>query len=655
MSKVKLSISEKGEVLNATKSSYRPKKPEREATALFSRDEEQGYTIMNKGYTEFNHRNVVEEVNVNQKSFNSYVPPKSEDPDESWRAQTIRPVVRNKLVSIAAHVLVSILYPGIFAQNKNDDEDREGAEVMRMAIEWIIENYNYKRSFVVGIISALVNPAVILNQEFSEVRRTVKEMQDDGTYTKKEILDEVLSGFFTNMVPITELYIANIYEPEIQKQRFLIRTKVVDYEEAKIVHGHKPNFKYVKKGVMTVFNEIDGLFYDLKDDDLQENMVREYTYYNRYLDLELTFIGNVLLCDPEYPMQRADKLYPFAKSGFEPLDDGKFFYYKSAANKLGPDEDLVNTLYNMIMDGTFLALMPPMALYGNEEVSSSVMVPGTVTTLGKDTKLESIAPKSDLRAGLEAIGLVERSITESSQDNQRAGISSDKEQTASEFLTTERNAQIALGLFGKFIGFLVEDIGKLMMGDVLQHLSMPDLDKITSADSVLKYRGLLLPGQNVEGKKLTNKVKFTEDLFGKENLSADEYLSESYKVMNEEGGVNAETRIFKVNPDIFRELKFRVTVSPENLTPKNRSLERALNLELYDRAIQNPLSDQEAILRDFLFESYKPGESDKYISKDPPMEQMFGMDMMGEAKKKNSNFTGQITGSNSLKNAIAQG
>lgn len=640
--------------ITAPVSAYQPKKDELDCIKRFTMDMEMGHLIMHKSYNEFNRRSVIEEINVNQRSFNSYVPPRSDDPDESWRAQTIRPIVRNKLISIASHVTLSTLYPNVFAQNTKSEEDKDTAMVMRDLIEWVINNSNYSRSFVLGVISALVNPAVITNAEFAEVMRTVKEMQKDGSYTKKEVLDEIFSGFFFNLVPPSELYIANIYEPNIQRQRFLIRHKLIDFQEAKIVHGKRPNFKYVQPGVRAVYVEKEDTFYDQFDESLNDSLVSEDTYYNRYLDIEEVYANGILISDAGQPMKRTDKLYPFAKSGYEPLNDGMFFYYKSAANKLGPDEDLINTLYNMIMDGTFLSLMPPMALYGNEEIGSSVMVPGTITSLRENTKLESLSPRSDIRAGIEAITITEKSITESSQDQLQAGISGGQTRTASEILLVEQNAKIALGLFGKSVGFLVEDLGKLMIGDIIDHVTVPEIDKIAGPNDPLKYKTILVPDKVMSGKKVTKSIQFSADMMGKENQTSDQQLSSSFSLLQQEGGMESDLRIVQVNPELFREMKYKVTVSVDKLTPQNKAIEKALNLELYDRAIANPLSDQESITRDFLFETYKPGESDKYMKKGPDMSAMMGAGA-GPTAKPNSNLVGQITGNSSLKTLMTAG
>lgn len=638
-----LDVDKNGKVKN-TPSLFKGTKAEKDATAAALYDWQIGYDIQSKSYAEFNNRSLLQEIDTNQKAFNSYVPPKSEDPDEMWRAQTVRPITRNKLISIAAHVTVTVLYPNVFAQNDRDEEDKEAALVMRDLIEWVIENSNYSREFIIAVISALVDPAVIVHQSFQKVMRTVRYMQETGAFTEKEIVDEILSGFISNVVPVKELMIANIFEHDIQKQRFLMRSRYVDYSEAEQVYGKHKNWKYVTPGVKAVFNDENRTFYDVKDTDCKaSHLVHEVTYYNRTKDLELCFINGIIVTEPNRPNPRLDKRYPFAKSGYEPINNGKFFYYKSAANKLSSDQSIVDTLYNMILDGSFLSLMPPMANYGGEAIDASVSIPGMITDFqNPDSKLEAILPRTDLRAGMESISMVERSMSESSLDPAQMGQSGKGGQTAREVLLQEKNARIALGLFGKMIGFLVEDIGTLITGDIIQYMTMAEVNDIASPKGLVSYKKIVLPNKVMNGKKVTKQIEFSIDDFS-EDMTEDDYMDASFDLLEKEAGT--EKKIYKVNPIALRNLKYKISTNVDELNPKSKALEKALNLELYDRAINNPLADQDSVTRDFLFEVYKPGESDKYIKKAAPTAQP---NFTPDARNVNTNLVGQLTGGNSL-------
>src|SRR3990167_1894506 len=128
-------------------SSFQPPKEVCVLTERIKQDYQTGYNILHRTFEEFNDKSLVERMNVDQKSFNAYVQPKSDDPDEEWRWNGVRPITRNKILSIAAHLAFAMIYPGIFAQNDLDDEDRDAEEIMKYLVEWNIKNSDYELTF----------------------------------------------------------------------------------------------------------------------------------------------------------------------------------------------------------------------------------------------------------------------------------------------------------------------------------------------------------------------------------------------------------------------------------------------------------------------------------------------------------------------------
>lgn len=599
---------------------YSPKESVKKLTARVKQDYAIGHRILHDTHREFNNRSLIQVMNDDQRVFNAFVPAKSSNPDDAWRAQTVRPITRNKVISIAAHTTASLLYPNVFAQNEEDNQDKEAANVMRDLIEWVVKNSNYESSLLFGIISSLVNPAVILQADFNEVMQTIREKKNGKIVTREEI-DYVLSGFSTNIIPVDELLITNVYEYEIQRQRALGRRRFIEYDEAKALWGEASNFKFVQPGVRAIHNETDGMFYEQKDDSLG-TLVEEFTYYNRREDLQLTFVNGILVSDEDQPMKhrnyRGHPCYPFAKSGYEPIDERRFFYYKSCVSKLGPDQNLIDTLYNMVIDGSYLSLMPPLAVMGDEEVNSSVMFPGSVTNFNKETRIEPVNTGLNLTAGFNALQLVEKSMSETSQDDIRSGIPGPIGRTAYETARLEQNARIQLGLFGKLVAQMVKDYGYLLMDNILNHLTVAEVEEITAGETRLKWRSFLLADKVDEGNKVTRKIELNPEPF-EEIYDDEDEENASFEVMEEEGGLDSDTRIYKVNPTLFRKLNFLLSVEADEMLPKNESFEKAFKLEAYDRMITNPLVDQKAVTRDFLLETFARGESSKYLSEDGNM------------------------------------
>jgi len=567
-------------------------------------------TIRATPYEEFNHLTLVSVTDRDRKAFNNYVPARSDNPDEAWHANTVRPVTRNKIISIAAHLTSSLLFPQVYAQNENDEEDRDAGLVMRDLNLWSAQQSKYAFEFVRATVKALVDPAMIMYEGYADVRRTIKEMQDNGSYTIKEIQDEAFSGFLNLLIPVEELFIGNVYESDIQKQPFLFWRRVIDHEEAIQKYGHLEDFKkYVISGVKVFYVQDQRGFYQMYDQNLASNLDEEVIYYDRYQDLELRLVNGVLLDNPDRPLSRADKRYPMAKTGYEIIGGTDFFYYKSLAAKLASDQEVVDTLYNIIIDGSFLQVMPPGVVVGDEEVGGAVIIPGAVTTLAEGSSFQTLQTNNNLQAGLNVLAKVEASLSESSSDPLMSGITPEgTPATAFQIQRQEQNARTILGLFGKMIVRWVEDFGQLRLASILQHLTVAQAAEVTGDSTRLKFHKFLLPPEK-DGAGKSKQIRFDMNM---PELQVDA-LRESFKIMQEED-TNSST-ISVVNPDLFRRNKYLFKVQADFMPTQSEALKKALNLEAYDRAIQNPLLDQEKVTAEFLLESYRPGEADKFMRK----------------------------------------
>lgn len=599
---------------------YQPTDEEKDIRTMIIRQFTLGYQTMYKPRREFNDMSVIGRMTIDQMAFNTYQPNNGAAPEgdliNGWRSNAIRPIVRNKCISIAAHATAQLIFPKIFAYNEQSDSQTDAARVMEDLMEWAAEQSLYVDSSMNSVISALFNPASVTYTEYGEVYRTVKkEKGKDGKWIPSKELDEDLSGFKDTPVPCDELYIENFYENDIQKQGWLIWRRVIGYDLASVKYGDFPNWKYVKPGVQLIYNDANETFYESYDDNMRTESVEEIIYWNKKMDLKLILVNGVLLTDFDNPNPRVDKLYPLIKFGYETMDEGKCFYYKSLAFKMQSDANIINTLYPMIVDGTYLNIFQPMVNYGSETIGSDVIIPGGVTTLtDPNSKLTPIQVGGNLKDGMNTLMEVEKSVSESSEDPIAQGQSPGGDTTAYEISRLEQNANTVLGLFLKMIARYVRQYGRLRVGDILQHLTIVDADKITD-NPKLVYKSFLVKGK---GKFDRKKIQFTDDV-SDEPITGTEKLNKSYDVMSEQNRSGME--IYKANPTLIRELKYQLIISPDVLHPRSEDLERAQKLELYDRAIQlhaDDLEYQNKVQKDFLFGAYKDIKNpEDYQSKAP--------------------------------------
>lgn len=610
-------VNTKGEPVKET-TEYSPTEEETNVRNMILKHFVLGTTNMYTPRVEFNDLSLTGRDQYDQMAFNTYQPNNGEswegNPQSAWRSRAMRPVIRNKCISIAAHATARLIFPKVFAYNDESDEQADAAATMEDLMEWSGDISNYPSIALMRVITALSSPASIGYTEYGEVMRTVKtEKNDKGKWIEKRVRDESYPCFMDAVVPCDQLYIQNFYEPDIQKQGWLIWRKVYAFSEAEIKYsGVYENFKYVRPGVQTIYDDANKTFYNVYDPNMRQEDVEEIIYWNKNLDLKIILVNGVMLTKSDNPNPRNDKLYPFDKFGYEPINN-RFFYYKSLSFKLQHDAEIVNTLYQMVIDGTYLSIFKPMVNVGGEIIASDVIVPGAVTTLSDpNADLRAINVGSDLRSGLETLGVVEKSINESSQEPLQQGQDSGGTQTAYEISKLEQNANTVLGLFLQMIAKHVKEFGKLRLGDIIQYLTLPEVAQI-SGNPELTYKTFFLKGTPKGGKN--KKIDMNSEM--PEELSQDELLDASYDQLEEDKEKDME--ISKVNPIFFRELQYMVTISPDVLNPRSEDLERAYDLEAFDRMIAQPTVFDPIETGKLLLNSNKSTQKtpDKYIAKQP--------------------------------------
>lgn len=615
------------------KSTYDPDKDTQEMRTRIIKDFQIGMVNMWTPRVEFNDLSVIQRMQTDQMGWNTYQPnnglPMQADVIQAWRSNAMRPIIRNKCISIAAHATARLIFPKIFANTPDNDDDKDAAQVMEDLMEWAADQSDYKKVALYRVITALTDPASIGYTEYAEVYRKVKRGKTGGKWNYEVLCDEILSGFQDYVVPCDELYIENFYEQDIQKQGFLIWRRVIPYSLAKAKYGSMyDNFdKYVKPGVQLLYSDANQSFYYVYDPNLRQNDVEEILYFNKSLDVKNIMVNGVMLTEFDNENPRLDKQYPLDKFGYEIINN-RCFYYKSLAFKLMQDANIINTLYPMIIDGTYLQLFPPMVNIGSEVIGSDVIVPGAVTTLSDpNAKLNALQITGNIKAGFDALKTVEDSANDSSTSDLQSGQRSDgSTPTAYQLSREEQNAATVLGMFIQMIAMHVKSFGKLRLSDILQYLTIADASKI-EGDTQLTFKTFLLHNKQSNNGSGTRKIAFDLNL-PSEPQSPEDQLKASYDVLKEQGGPKSKLEIYKVNPELFRNLNFEVTVSPDVLNPKSEELERAYSLETYDRAIMNPVANQEAIFTDLLLATTPRTKKDpaKYVTK--PQQQLPGIPPM---------------------------
>lgn len=595
-------------------SAYQPNGEILELTKNVRRDYSYGFEVLHKSWPELNNYSVIERMNKDQRTFQSFVDESVDDPDEAWKWIGTRSLARKKAFAMHAHMTSSYYIPQIFPQNSSQEDDRGMASAMRDIVEWITTNSNYRSSFLLAAMGVLINPVTFLELDYCEVYQSIKEKTEQG-YNKIDILDEVLSGTNCRVLSANQVLITNAHEQEIQKQRSISKTRYVEHSELEAKYGEHPNWSYLQPGVQTVFNEEDGFFYDIQDDD-HPFLVQETIWENRRDDAEVCFLNGIYFGNENVewnPIRHRDNRnapkYNVVPFGYHRINE-HFFYFASLMFEVGWDDKLIDAMYQTTMNREFLDLEQPVVISGVDKIDTSVVFPGAVhTTPNSDVRVQPVIPPRG-GSSYAAMREIEDSMSEATLSETQMGVLPEASQKAHTVARAEQNAKILLSGTMKSLGNSIMQVGGLLVDIALQHLTAAQIDEITGA---LKYREFVLENQMVSGKKVSKKIRFDESLMGK-SMSESEKKQYGMKLLEEVGYPDNKQTIYVLNPHLFSKMKYLVRVELDEMTPKNSEFERIISERLYALLRQDPLIEPEALVRKLLYASY-PQDADDLLAK----------------------------------------
>lgn len=588
---------------------YNPTDLEKEVRARILRDFALGYQTMNRPRQEFNDLSVLQRDQVDSMAFNTYQPnngePAAGDMANAWRSNAIRPIERNKAISMAAHAAGRLGFLRMQATDVDARPDDDAAMVINSCMDWVNATYFPREWWLHAVLQSEASPACIVHHEYREVMRDVKTTRkEDGTWNTKFVPDEANSGFIGTIVPTDQIYIENIFEKDIQKQRFIIWRRVQSHDQLDAKYRGKKNWEYVRKGMQLLFNDANQGFYFAYDPNLRGELGEEVLYWTKENGGSyVTMVNGIIIGEADEKNPREDGLYPFAKWFYSWIREN-YFYGKSLVFAVSHDANIINTLYPVLVDGAILDTMKPMKYIGRDVIGSDVLIPGgTVNMRDPDSKLDPLLPPLQTGNLLNAMSQVEKSLdqtanTQATPQNRPGNI------TAYEMELRDRQVEQDLGPFyAELIGASVQ-MTRLVLGDVLQYMTVADVSQMQGGEAGLKYKSFVVDSGEGSGKAKRKNIRF-QDLTGILGDQAKQ-LQASYDLLEEQGGMHADTEVVKADPKIIRQRKFSMVMTDDVLQPKSESARFQRNLEMLDKIIQTEqvkpgLNNMEAVVKKLLY------------------------------------------------------
>lgn len=630
-------------VVNGKKLSKSNYQPQPDTVKLFSKvqqDYQVAYTLQHRPFDEFDGISLLDRARLDQQTFGTFVGAKFLPTHKRWRWQGRKNTSRNKLIGILADLLAGMLFPYVMASNEKDEEDKMTARVMRILVEEHLRKAGYETKFMFMVLSALVNPAVFVKVEYVEAMQRVKQRNLDGSIKIVEVLDEVISGLGLHIIPIDQIMLADFYTFDLQRQPYLIYVRRISYDEARKIYAgrffQKGNgedlFDFVQAGQTRVVltGQENQTLYDVDWTEADPNYVQEITAYYRDEDLQVTFVGGVFM-GTENDIYNANPfehrrmsfagdepitipIYPFAKSGFEPMDpSGRFAYFKSGANKEYWDDKSLNQMHAMIHDGTALDVIKPVFMSGVGKIDSTVMVPGATVGMPPGAAVTPYSIGPNLQMAYQYLQQQAKDIAESTQDMPPSGDMAQPGVAAAAINQAQANARKALGVFGVTISSLIQQVGELTMDIEVMYTSVGELDATVPESIRMKYKTILAKGKE-KGKKVTNRVIFSDALIGR-TLTEDDKKKIEWGLYEQAGGHQTDQRIFLVNPYNFARTKYAMWVDVDEIMDNSIGGKEQKNLIAFNMLTDPrvaPFTNQENVVDDFVIDQYSDGDPDRY-------------------------------------------
>ncbi len=625
---------------NGTKlaeSSYNPPEEIKKLFARIQTDYSTAWRLQHRTFDEFDGISLLDRARLDQQTFGAYVGAVQESANKSWRWKGRKNTARNKVIGILAHLISGMLFPYCYAYNEENEEDETTARVMSILVEDHLKKADYEMKFLYMVTSALVNPAVHVEVEYVQALQKIKEKLADGTYKITEAVDMLLSGIGLNIIPIDQILCADFFTNDIQRQPFMVRVRRIAYDEAREIYAGKymddgvDRFDYVQAGKTRVMltGQENQTLYDIEWTEADRNYVQEITVQYRPEDLEVTFVAGVFFGEYKdvynsnpFKHRRMSLIgdewktipvYPYAKTGFEPLDPaGRFYYYKSACFKEFWDDASINRAYQLAQDGMFLDVIKPIFMSGVAKIDQSVMVPGATIAMPTGASVTPYSLSPNLTAALNILRVNQDDISESTQDALQSGIAQ-KGVTATASMKAEQNAQVILGVFATMIADLLRQIGELTSDCIIQHTTIGELDATIPEALLMKYKTIMTKTKE-NGQEKTHKIEFDSDLMGMK-LTKEKANEMEWDMYEKVGGSESKMTHWKVNPYKLARTSFGFYVDPNQIMSRSLGTdqlrkERALNTML--RPEISPYINIPEVIDEFVLKEFGGADPDKF-------------------------------------------
>ena len=547
-------------------------------------------------YPQFNDRSLKEFIDDSEKRLNAYVLDKASQGKEDWQANFATRAYANKAKALLAATAKNIPDMRFKAVNDSGQYNNFAAEIMKKLVTHSYNQGNPQEDLFFLAWSNVGHGTVLSYEGFEKQVFTKKKITSYDMLTgdvEEETVEEASFGEPCSYeIPLMNLLIKNFYIRDIQEQpAIIIDSYYADRERFDANFGKYRNVEYVKDLADIKADEHDTFFHSIWSEDLKDNKGYLVSrYMNKYKDVYRIVANGVELYNG--PMLWMDitrkgfgkKMYPVAKTIYEPFANTDFFYGNSQPNSAMGEGDVLNTLYNSSLDKQYRSLVPPLLIgMVNKDMLDleDEVVSGDTKIYVEDiSQVKQMDLKGITDSDVKMIDLISRGLDLTTLDPMQEG-QAQKYVTARAALGADERARQLKGVFFMFMESLWLQKVRLRVPNIILAYGAPTVKKVLGEEDATKIEEQfrLFNVENTElsdGTKGTMGIEFRprEQMADRKALMLD---VEAEEERNFSEGKPYEKIIMPY--DGLEDISFDMEIISESLWQSSQALNMAMSLE----------------------------------------------------------------------------
>ena len=540
-------------------------------------------TLRDMSFDYFDGRNLLAYANDNLHNFITNI--NEREGIEDWQARVMTPFTKNKLLVVLSKVSKALPRTEAFP---NGDEDNRRATLLTDLKDDADRRDKTDELMFYALLEALVKGTVIGYEGIEEKSKAIREVDEykDGTDLTIKAGRQTVKRLKGSIVKLEEFYPSSPAIRKIEDMPYCFWRNTMPLSQFRMLFGHFPKAAHVYgySGKQTNEGNTINDYNNHISGDVKDGFVEVVRYYNQDTD-EYVLIANGIWLNPfgskeeVMPIPFKHKKLPFWSAIYEPLGSD-FFWGRSMVDKMKSLQEVIDVLFNMMLDQSFLTIFPPLLVSGTDGIEDDYLRPGRRIEVDDVNNYKELALSTPNSWHQFILGFTKTVMEETSVDAVSGGVAGGGDRvTATEIQRAATGVEAMIGMFGKFIEWGQRDKDMLRIQNVMQFYSKPMVQNVIGNEAAEEYVGMfntitLNDTELSDGRRGTKII----DIYGSnDELPPAEELVADSMVRQLRTGKNVER--VAIAGEYIRNADIDLRIVAKTTPEMNKALKQALTLE----------------------------------------------------------------------------